>query len=535
MVFCKRILWISFFILLISGSLSISVSATGTLWDQVAPGIEYAKYELADPNNVFVVRMDRNNPSVFLESSIAKGKLAEGKESVSGMYNRYDQAINFWGGNSNPPDWSMRNQVVVAINGSYFDWGTGVPQGGQVQSGWYAKRYDDMGGWSGFAWKLDRSAFIGECVYHRPEKQYISYPLTGNTQQITHVNTVRGANDLVLYTPQYNSRTGTDNSGIEVLVEMARPTLILPGPAYASGTVRQVRNAAGNSWIPFNYIVLSATDDAALTLQANVQVGSEIRVSQEITSYEYDCQTPNNLSWTKTYASIQGAFFFLENGQVREFDDPGATTRNPRTAIAYNSQYIFFIVVDGRDIARSIGMNITQLAEFARDTLGATYGVAQDGGGSSTMVINGSVVNNTYCNLYTCTGDYKAYLPVTIHYGAMTKSAPPVEDQVTISPAGIERNVANGMLMVIAQPGDFSTAFSVGDPVTTNSSSSLLLGPGTNYATITTLSDGTSGIILAQVNGLNGVLAKGTYWWYASFGSVKGWVTEDALAAAAVK
>ena len=36
-----------------------------------------------------------------------------------------------------------------------------------VQSGWYAKRFDDLGGGSGFAWKLDRSAFIGECVDHR--------------------------------------------------------------------------------------------------------------------------------------------------------------------------------------------------------------------------------------------------------------------------------------------------------------------------------------------------------------------------------
>ena len=87
-----------------------------------------------------------------------------------------------------------------------------------------------------------------------------------------------------MYTPQYNSRTGTDNSGVEVLVEMLRPTMILPAPNSARGIVRQIRNAAGNSVIRFNSIVLSATGDAAATLLANVSVGSEIGVSQEITS-----------------------------------------------------------------------------------------------------------------------------------------------------------------------------------------------------------------------------------------------------------
>ena len=406
LVLRNSLLWLLLFVLVFTGSVSAASPADDPGWKLIAPGIEYHKFQLPDPNNVFVVRMDRNNPGVTLESSIAQGKLSEGKETVSGMYSRYDQALNFWGGSTDPPTWGMRNQVVVAINGSYFDLGSGVPQGGQVQSGWYAKRFDDLGGWSGFAWKLDRSAFIGECVYHRPEKQFITYPATANTQRFADVNNPRGEDELVIFTPQYNSRTGTDNSGVEVLVEMTRPTMILPEPAYASGIVRQIRIGEGNSLIPFNAIVLSASGTAAQTLVNNVQVGSEVRVSQEITSYEYDCSTPLPLSWTKTYASIQGAYFFLKDGQIREFYDPGATERNPRTAIAFNDQYIFFFVVDGREIYHSVGMTIHELALFARDVLGATQGVAQDGGGSSTLVINGQVVNNTYCNIYSCRWKY---------------------------------------------------------------------------------------------------------------------------------
>ena len=502
-------------------------------WRLVATGIEYQKFQLPDPNDVFVVRMDRSNPMVTLESSIGQGKLSEGRETVSSMYARYDQTLSFWGGSSNPPTWGMRNQVIVAINGSYFDLNTGIPWSGQVQSGWYAKRYDDLGGGSGFAWMLDRSAIIGDCVFHRPEKQLISYPITRHSQQITRVNTPRGENELVLYTPQYNSRTGTDNSGTEVVVEMTRPTMILPEPAYTSGIVRQIHRGEGNSLIPFNSIVLSAHGNASYILEENVHIGDEIRISQEITSYQGDCITPYPLSWTKTYASISGAYFFLKDGQILDYDDPGATNRHPRTAILYNDQYIFYLVVNGRDPGHSVGMSIHELAVFGRDTLGATWGVSQDGGGSSTMVVNGQVVNKSNCEVYTpeaIPSPYAAYFPLIFQdiNGSETGSSNTSEDSNS-SPCN-ERAVANGMLMVIAQPGVYSTSFVPGSFVTTLVDTDLRLGPGTNYDSFTTIPKDTPGNIMDQINGLNGVLAKSNYWWYVNFGGVVGWVPEGALA-----
>src|SRR4030067_1344525 len=266
LVLRNSFLWFFLLALILSSPTLAAIPTDDPSWELIVPGTEFRQFQLPDPNNVFVVRMDRNNPGVTLESSIAQGKLSEGKETVSGMHTRYDQALNFWGGSANPPTWGMRNQVVVAINGSYFDLGSGVPQGGQVQSGWHAKRFGDLGGWGGFAWKLDRSAFIGECVYHLPEKQRITYPTTGNVQWIADVNDPRGVDELVLFTPQYNSQTGTDNTGAGDLFDGTRPTLILPEPAYASGIVRQIRIGEGNSLIPFNSIVLSASGIAAQTL-----------------------------------------------------------------------------------------------------------------------------------------------------------------------------------------------------------------------------------------------------------------------------
>jgi hypothetical protein len=130
--------------------------------EQVAPGIEYREYRLPTPNNVFVTRMERDNPLVTIESSIGQGRLSGGTETVRGMTQRYDGAINYWDQN-----WGNRNQVVAAINGYYFDYSTSIPRQGQIHSGWYSKLFDQCEtgtGGSGFAWKLDRNVFIGESV-----------------------------------------------------------------------------------------------------------------------------------------------------------------------------------------------------------------------------------------------------------------------------------------------------------------------------------------------------------------------------------
>jgi hypothetical protein len=139
------------------------------------------------------------------------------------------------------------------------------------------------------------------------------------------------------------------------------------------------------------------------------------------------------------------------------------------------------------------------------------------------------VVNNTYCNIYSCNWKYATYLPF-VERNTGGQSVFTTESDVIKSPAGIERAVGNGMLMVIAQPAVYSTTFMPGDPVITIADTEVRLGPGTNYASFTVVPAGTHGSILEQMNALNGVQAKASYWWYVNFGAVSGWVPEGALA-----
>lgn len=83
---------------------------------------------------------------------------------------------------------------------------------------------------------------------------------------------------------------------------------------------------------------------------------------------------------------------------VSSNDEVGrAMTSNPRTAIGQISEGHYLLVVsDGRTSASS-GLSLRQLAELMQ-SLGAQTAYNLDGGGSSTMVFQGRVINNPTTN-----------------------------------------------------------------------------------------------------------------------------------------
>lgn len=90
----------------------------------------------------------------------------------------------------------------------------------------------------------------------------------------------------------------------------------------------------------------------------------------------------------------------VENGQiaVTENDEVGmALASNPRTAIGTVAKnHYLFVVSDGRT-SESAGLSLYELANFMK-SLGAKNVYNLDGGGSSTMVFQGEVVNNPTTN-----------------------------------------------------------------------------------------------------------------------------------------
>jgi phosphodiester glycosidase len=100
----------------------------------------------------------------------------------------------------------------------------------------------------------------------------------------------------------------------------------------------------------------------------------------------------NSLSFNNrpgnVFQAISGDRMLVLQGKVADGLD--AVELDPRTAIGLNKngRYVILVVVDGRQPFYSDGATFVQLAQLLIDQ-GAYIGMSLDGGGSSTMVIEG--------------------------------------------------------------------------------------------------------------------------------------------------
>ena len=91
----------------------------------------------------------------------------------------------------------------------------------------------------------------------------------------------------------------------------------------------------------------------------------------------------------RVFNAIAGDRYLVQGGEKVEGLD--ATERDPRTAIGFNKngRWLYLVVVDGRQPFYSAGATFDELADILI-AHGAYFGMSLDGGGSSTMVIQGA-------------------------------------------------------------------------------------------------------------------------------------------------
>ncbi len=100
--------------------------------------------------------------------------------------------------------------------------------------------------------------------------------------------------------------------------------------------------------------------------------------------------------WENVNHIISGGPYLVKKGQVFiDVNEQKLTSiggRNPRTAIGYTADNHFVIVtVDGREEA-SVGMTLTELANFMK-SIGCYDAMNLDGGGSTVLYVNGKIAN----------------------------------------------------------------------------------------------------------------------------------------------
>jgi hypothetical protein len=122
----------------------------------------------------------------------------------------------------------------------------------------------------------------------------------------------------------------------------------------------------------------------------------------------------------KIFHALSGDRMLIQGGEViPDLDD---TEIDPRTAIGTNrnGRFTYLIVVDGRQPFYSEGATFAELADLVKD-LGAFNAMSLDGGGSSTMVIEGEnsepVILNSPIDSYIPMRER----PVANHFGVYIK------------------------------------------------------------------------------------------------------------------
>ena len=317
--------------------------------------------ENAGPISVYLLRLDPK--VVTLVSALANDRVADA-ELVSGI--------------------AARRGAIAAINGGYFNRTNGEPAGLLKVAG---ELVSDSSRAKGAV--IIRTA-TGQPVRLTFDQLSAKLTMTCESSETTWtipiagVDTTRARGKTMLYTSAYGSDTGTAPTGTEWILDN--------DPL----RVTDVRPAAGHTPIPPRGAVLSfggtTLPDALAALVPDVRV-----------TFETTWKSVNGLSRTELDEAdhiVNGAGLLRREGRVLTdwsvedlSVDAFTDARHPRTLIGVDKRgFIWLAAIDGRQPDYSIGMRFSDLQRLA-DRLDLTDALNLDGGGSTTMVVRGQVVN----------------------------------------------------------------------------------------------------------------------------------------------
>jgi exopolysaccharide biosynthesis protein len=191
------------------------------------------------------------------------------------------------------------------------------------------------------------------------------------------INRQRKENELIEFTSRFQQTTLTDDKGLEIVVR--------------NGKIIEINDGKGNSQIPQNGFVVSASGKMREEILPFVKIGRKLKLNTG-TRFEIKNGFPNAEDITNGVPQL------IKNGKIEitwqqeKSSKSFVETHHPRTAVAKLKDGKFLMVtVDGRS-KESGGISLPDLAAFLLE-LGATDAMNLDGGGSTTMFLDGKVVN----------------------------------------------------------------------------------------------------------------------------------------------
>ncbi len=265
--------------------------------------------------------------------------------------------------------------VVAAINADFFSFEPpGISEGPQISNGVLLKSE------GGHREALEDRRLVLQPVFaiRRDGKAIVRHTrLRGSARSGNKIVPLAGVNvrprgdSAFVFTSFWGDVTPTDSAALEFIVR--------------GDTVVRVDNRPQGVEIPPDGAVISVRGAARATMT--------------------DISDGNDLNWTASLEGLRDARevvggypMLLLKGKPVHHDEAGlrapfADRRHPRAAIGIDRRgRIHIVAVDGRQPGHSDGMTLHELADFLA-AHGITDALNLDGGGSTTLVVRGQIVN----------------------------------------------------------------------------------------------------------------------------------------------
>jgi hypothetical protein len=320
------------------------------------PGLRYEYRKTAAPHAIHILEVDPHRLRIEAVRAMSDGV---GRETVSSM--------------------AQRTGAIAAVNAGFFRIGgryDGEPDGIlKIGEQWFSDPAEARGaiGWSNGG----ETCRIGRLTMKwKLQNRGMTYPADG-------INRPRGEAEAILYNWAFHRSTLTDPGGTEILIARNRVLRI---------------SRDGNAGIPLDGFVYSLGPQSPVKT-AGLKVNTPVRVSYELADAG-EAPPAGKPGW-KSMDHIVGGMpaLLLQRRAVFEPNQEKmragfAEELHPRTAVGLRADDTWvFVVVDGRQPALSVGMNLKEMTELLL-SLDCVDALNLDGGGSSTLYLQGKVVNS---------------------------------------------------------------------------------------------------------------------------------------------
>jgi exopolysaccharide biosynthesis protein len=207
---------------------------------------------------------------------------------------------------------------------------------------------------------------------------------TGQRRAVNYFNDVPGKNGIALFTSDWGRATPQ--------VPGSYAVVLAPFPASVPNVdlVTPVSTSVEGAQVPLgrDRAVLVARGNAAAKLRAEAAVGASVTLRLILQP-----------DWATVTDAVGGGPVLVRDGRPvyrsnEAFTVSQIAPRHPRTAVGQLADgRLVLVVVDGRQPGYSVGMTTFEMA-LTMIRLGAVRAMQLDGGGSSTLAFDGTVLNS---------------------------------------------------------------------------------------------------------------------------------------------